>query len=185
MVRFKEATPSHRRPPQSLQMARELARMSVSFRYSMYSHPRPLAQGRVIGSRLMETGSIRHFLSHRLNLDPLSLPSRKFTPLLVGRVDSPEPWEALSCTVRTSGHPVTMERTSPTAGSSAPLLPRVQLTDNVHTRMEKRCRVEVSDAISQSAWVFSRLKDLFRYFSGDHRPRRESRPDLGTSPMKS
>src|SRR5262245_36031183 len=38
----------------------------------------------------------------------LSLPSRKSTPLLVGRVDSLAPRGALPCTARTSGRSVTM-----------------------------------------------------------------------------
>ena len=77
----------------------------------------------------METASIRH-PSYRRYRDPLCLPSRKFTPLLVGRVDSRAPRGALPCTARTSGRSVTMERTSPSAGSRGPLLPRVQLAEN-------------------------------------------------------
>ena len=81
----------------------------------------------------METASIRH-TSYRLYSVMFSLPSRKFTPLLVGRVDSRVPRGALPCTARTSGRPVPMERTSPSAGSRGPLLPRVQLSENSYTR---------------------------------------------------
>ena len=50
--------------------------------------------------------------------------------ITVGRVDSRAPRGALPCTAHTSGRSVTMERTSPSAGSKGLLLPRVQLAEN-------------------------------------------------------
>src|SRR6266478_9414160 len=123
-------TPPYRlrsRPP-----PRELAPFWVnshSLRKLRQTSRTSLTQGRLIGSRPMETASIRQ-LSDRLYPVMLSLPSRKFTPLLVGRVDSRVPRGALPCTARTSWHPVPTERTSPSAHSTGPLLPLVQPTES-------------------------------------------------------
>src|SRR5262245_11500820 len=99
----------------------------------------------------MGTASIRR-PSYRQYRDPLCLPSPKFTPLLVGRVDSGAPRGALLCTARTSERPVTMERTSPSAGSKGPLLLRAQVAESSQHPGGEGCRVEDFGATSPRVW---------------------------------
>src|SRR6266852_8686611 len=94
----------------------------------------------------METASIRQ-LPDRLYRDSVSLKSRKFTPLLVGRVDSREPRGALPWTARTMWNAVPTERTSPPAHFRGPLLPRAQLIEKTQPRAAKRWPAGVSDPL--------------------------------------
>jgi len=105
-----------------------------------------VAQARVIGSPPMETASIRHS-SRRLtsvHTHSVTLRSRRLTPLLVARVDSLEPRGALPWSARTLWHSVPMERTSPSAHSTGPLLPREQFTKSSNGRAAKQRLAEVS-----------------------------------------
>src|SRR5215831_19421200 len=94
----------------------------------------------------METASIRHS-SRRLtsvHTHSVTLRSRRLTPLLVARVDSLEPRGALPWSARTLWHSVPMERTSPSAHSTGPLLPREQFTKSSNGRAAKQRLAEVS-----------------------------------------
>jgi hypothetical protein len=105
----------------------------------------------------MGTASIRR-LSDRLYPVMLSLPSRKFTRLLVARVDSRVLRGVLPCIARTSWRPVPMERTSPSARSRGRLPPRVHLTENS----------QHSPGEDPTAW-----RDFCRDSSGGHRLSRD------------
>jgi len=93
----------------------------------------------------MGIASIRHFsrrpisVQHRL----VTSRSRKLTPLLAARADSPEPRGALSWSEHTWSHQVPTERTSPSARFTGALLPQAQLTESGLLRAERRCRAEV------------------------------------------
>src|SRR5712691_8961479 len=77
----------------------------------------------------METASLRQLPDRVISWLLVSLESRTFTLLLVGRVDSREPKGALPWTAWQA-----RQRSSPSARSTGPLLPRVQRTENSYIR---------------------------------------------------
>ena len=79
----------------------------------------------------METSSIPQLsdlLKSRITL--IASKSRRLTSSLVGRVVSPEPKEALQWSASTTCYRLALERTSPSAPSTASLVPREQDIEN-------------------------------------------------------
>ncbi len=75
-----------------------------------------------------------------------------------------------------------MDRTLRSAGSTGPLLPRVQLTDSGNTCAEKQCRAEWSGTVPPGTQVFRPLErfsvEIFQAVIGPG----EIAPGLGSSP---